>query len=215
MTKYCQVECRDGNLVCYLPITTPTGKVRILRREQPIATRRTEFCEGDLIEWQISYFADDHQREVELGILLKLAYQNSLISTSDLYQLSSEIAKDIELFTEKYSISIASSQLPEVFHGFKVLRKVVPVLQKDVEGVQIWVELRHKQRAVGYQPMLYIRIPVEAVRPSLMGRKAQRNEVVVWESPLQLLFEIVKGFSVLSQKHHHDMLSLLQRIMVT
>ena len=213
MAEYCDVGYVNGKLICYLPITTPTGKVRVLRSDQPVATRSTELREGDVIEWQISYFADEHRRMVELAKLLELAYHNGLIVEQELGQILSEIVDNKEFFAEKYFISVDTPSLPEVFHGFRVLRKIVPILQKDVDDVQVWVELRHKQRAVGFQPMLYLRIPVDAVSPSLTGRIAQRRQVVAWQPSIPILFETLRAFSILSTKHHNDMIDVLRRVL--
>ncbi|MBI4180597.1 MAG: R.Pab1 family restriction endonuclease [Chloroflexi bacterium] len=213
MAEYCDVGYVNGKPVCYLPITTPTGKVRVLRGDQPVATRSTEIREGDVIEWQISYFADERRRMVELATLLKLTYDNSLIADSELRQTLSKIVDDVDFFAEKYFISVDTPSLPEVFHGFRVLRKVIPILQKDVDDAQVWVELRHKQRAVGFQPMLYLRIPVDAVSPSLTGRIAQARQIVAWQPSIPVLFETLRAFSILSTKHHDDMIDVLKRVL--
>lgn len=215
MADYCKVECSTGRLVCSLPITAQTGKVRVLRRDQPVATRSIELCEGDIVEWQISYFAfaGDHRKLVELAELLELAYHNDLIETQKLQRLLSEIRRNEEFFEERYSISIDASRLPENFHGFRVLKKIVPILQKNIKHVQIWVELRPRQRAVGFQPMLYLRIPIELVSPNLVGRTAERNQIVTWEPSLPILLDTVRAFSIASQKHHQDMIEALERIL--
>ena len=213
MAEYCDVRYINGKLVCYLPITTPTGKVRVLRGDQPVATRSTELRDGDLIEWQISYFADERRRMVELAALLELAHDNGLIAESELQQILSRINDNMDFFAEKYFICVDTPSLPEVFHGFRVLRKIVPILQKDVDDVQVWVELRHKQRAVGFQPMLYLRIPIDAVSPSLIGRIAQSRQVVTWEPSIPILLETLRAFSILSTKHHNDMIDVLRRVL--
>lgn len=213
MSQPCDVGYENGKLTCYLPITTPTSKVRVLREDQPVATRSAQLREGDLIEWQISYFADEHRRSVELAALLELAHRNGLVAASELRGIFSEIADNVEFFAEKYFISVGTPHLPEVFYGFRVLRKVVPILQKYVNDVQVWVELRHKQRAVGFQPMLYLRIPIGAVRPGLIGRIAQPRQVVRWEPSIPLLVETVRAFSILSTKHHNDMVEVLRRVL--
>ena len=212
MSNYCDVRYAQGRLLCDLPLTTPTGKVRVLRNDQPLATRQNELRRGDMVEWQISYFADEHKTMVELALLLDLARKHNLVETTVLRGLLTEISAQEEFFATKYSISIAE-KLPESFCGFSVLRKAVPVLAKEVEGAVIWVELRHKQRAVGFQPMLYLRIPVEMTSPNLIGRTADARQIVAWEPPLPTLLATVKAFSVASEKHHRDMQVVLKRVL--
>lgn len=213
MATPCDVEYSNGRLICYLPITRPTSKVRVLRHDQPVATRSEPCKKGDVVEWQISYFTSDHREMVELAQLLELAYHNDLIRKEKLQQLLTDITKNQEFFAEKYSISIDNSSLPEDFHGFRVVKKTVPILQKSTKGVKIWVELRSKQRAVGFQPMLFLRIPISSVSPSLVGRKAQRNQIVQWEPSVPILFDTMRAFSIASEKHHADMIDILEWIL--
>jgi len=89
---------------------------------------------------------------------------------------------------------------------------------KEVGGVTIEIELRHKQRAVGFQPMLFLLIPLEQLRPcegppSLVGRPAEKNEVACWEPRVCILFEVVKGFSLASRSHRGDMLCMLEMVL--
>jgi len=211
MGDYCTVRCENRRLVCDLPLTIPTGKVRVLRQGQPVATRQTKVEKGDLIEWQISYFADNHTRLVELGELLRLALENRLTSKADLEQLMREIEGVREFFAESFATTMSEPHAE--FHGFRVSHKLVPILTKEVDEVVIWIELGHKQRAVGFQPMLFLRLPIENVSPCLIGRTAEPNQLVHWEPTLSLVFETVKGFSICSRKHHHDMLEVLSRCM--
>lgn len=212
MGEYCNVEYVDGKLVCHLPITTPTGKVRVLRADQPIATRQIPLQEGDVIEWQISYFAEEHTRLVELGKLLDLAYRHNLVEESQLVNLLAEIQRQREFFAEKYAITIGGVTVEE-FYGFHVLKREVPILAKKIDDAVVWVELRHKQKAVGFQPMLYLRIPVESVSPKLIGRVAEPKQVAIWHPSPSLLFTALKAFSIASRKHHTDMISILERVL--
>lgn len=213
MAEYCNVEYKKSRLICYLPITTSKGKVRILRAEQPVATRSVPCRKDDIVEWQISYFADGHRRMVELAELLRLAFHYDLIGEEELKELLNETKGDQEFFEEKYSISIDNSGLPEDFHGFRVLKKTVPILQKNTGGVQVWVELRHKQRGVGFQPMLFLRIPISHVSPNLVAKTAQRNQIVKWEPSTPILLDTTRAFSIASEKHNRDMIDVLRRVL--
>ncbi len=56
-----KIFIRNGRLIIELPLTNPTGKIRVKRRSEtsnyglPIATRTEKFTENDYVEWQISY----------------------------------------------------------------------------------------------------------------------------------------------------------------
>ncbi|MCL0081841.1 R.Pab1 family restriction endonuclease [Dehalococcoidia bacterium] len=211
MPEYCDVEYANERLVCHLPITTLTSKVRVLRANQPVATRQTPLQKDDIVEWQISYFADEHTRLVELGRLLDLAYRHNLIAKHRLSSFLTEIRAQREFFAEKYAITLG--EFVGEFYGFNVLRKQVPILVKEVNGVLVWVELRHKQRAVGFQPMLYLRIPMQAVSPSLVGQVAGPRQIVTWQPTPSILFPTAKAFSIASGKHKADMVSIVEYIL--
>lgn len=46
-------------ILCDLPLTRPTGRVRLRRGEKPIPARQVPLHAEDVIEWQIAY--RDHQ----------------------------------------------------------------------------------------------------------------------------------------------------------
>ena len=215
MPSDCHVEWSDGSLSCRLPITMPTSKVRVLRDNQPVATRQTHLSRDDVVEWQISYFANKHTELVELGKLLELAYRHQLVGKQELERLLGEIEAIDEFFTERCSICIENSETPEHFHGFKLVHKTVPILLKDTDGIKIWIELRHKQRAVGSQPMLFLRIPISQVFPSLVGRMAGKKQIITWKPGIQTVMETIEAFAIASEKHHGDMLELVRRVIGT
>jgi len=58
MAFYCEVTLEGGAVVCHLPITLPTGKVRIKRERMPLAVRQNVVRESDGVEWpdyKVSY----------------------------------------------------------------------------------------------------------------------------------------------------------------
>ncbi len=66
-------------IVCKLPLTQPTGRVRVKRCGQPIAVRREQIGAEDVLEWQIAY-RDDEGNPAELGIMLRLARKHDLLT---------------------------------------------------------------------------------------------------------------------------------------
>jgi hypothetical protein len=61
--------------------------------------------------------------------------------------------------------------------------------------------------------MLYLRIPVDAASHRLIGRTAQPREIMTWEPSIPILIETLRAFSILSTKHHNDMIDVLKRIL--
>ncbi|MEM4718173.1 MAG: hypothetical protein QXE81_05385, partial [Desulfurococcaceae archaeon] len=75
--KYCECVLVDSEVVCKLPFTLPTSKVRVKRitREnnieeiEPVPSRSEVLTVNDYIEWQISYVFNNNL--IEFGLILK------------------------------------------------------------------------------------------------------------------------------------------------
>ncbi len=215
----CEV-CFDKNknkIVCLLPITLPTSKVRVKRNDNPLPVRQIALKNDDLIEWQISYYNEDREL-IEIGKMLEIGYRNRLLTKTDLGKLK-EYAENIKsFFAESYDIKKLITD-DKFLNEFEVLFRKVPIIHKTlanscfVEG-----ELKHKQRAVGYQPMLYIFIPVENVLSSIdekpiAGRVAKSKEIAFWYPTLEDIQGTIKTFSVLSEIHNRDIKEILTSLL--
>jgi len=99
------------------------------------------------------------------------------------------------------------------FCGFKLLKKVVSVLVKEIDRILVWIELRSKQKAIGFQSMLFLRIPITQTSPNIIGQIAEPNQILSWKIPLSVFFSTIKAFSIASKKHRDDMIDILERIL--
>ncbi len=211
-----EVGWEDGKIVCELPITLPTSKVRVKRNEEPIAVRQNNLKEDDLLEWQISYYKEG-KILIEVGKMLELAYQHGIISKEELEKLEDYVDKVPNVFDEDFEIT--KEETDKKFLGeFKIIFRHVPIIRKELyNGCFIEAELKHKQRAVGYQPMLYIFIPVQNVVSdnslgSLIGRPAESKEIARWFPTKNDMIGTIKTFAVLSHKHRDDIIEIIKRI---
>ncbi len=209
----CEIKFEGGKIVCFLPITLPTSKVRIKRNDEPVAVCQVSLQEDDLIEWQISYY-DRDRNLIEIGLMLKIGYEKGLFSRSDLEHLK-RFAENVQnFFSDVFEIEKLNAD--ELFlNEFEVLYRKVPIIRKELtNGCFVEGELKHKQRAVGYQPMLYIFIPIKNVisiidkRP-LFGRPAHSKEMILWFPSLEDIKGTIKTFSVLSPVHNRDIKEIL------
>jgi hypothetical protein len=209
-----EVDWKNGKIVCFLPITLPTSKVRIKRKGEPIASRQVKIQDDDLLEWQISYKQSNVL--IEAGKMLELAYQHKLFTKEELEKLR-EYAKTMPLFDESFKIK--KEEINKKFlKEFDIIFRHIPIIRKKLEGgCFIEAELKHKQRAVGYQPMLYVFIPARKVVSDsygpLVGRCAQRREVVKWHPTKNDVEGIIKTFSILSKKHKSDIIDIINQIL--
>lgn len=213
----CEIQFEKGKIICLLPITLPTSKIRIKRNDSPLAVRQVVLENDDLIEWQISYY-DQNRKLVEIGEMLKLAYKNNLILRKDLNALRQYAESVREFFAESFSIE----KLPtsnNFLNEFQVLFRKVPIIHRDLtNGCFVESELKHKQRAVGYQPMLYIFIPMKNVVSRIDGlpiikRTAHANEIALWSPTMEDIKGTIKTFSVLSKMHNQDIREILTNLL--
>ena len=96
-------------------------------------------------------------------------------------------------------------------------------------GVQTWlfrsgkydiyaeVMNREKQRGVGVQPMLYVCIPITslAFEQDPIGRSLNAKESSNWyvgKEEAKLSLELFRMFGMLSVKHRHDVLTILETL---
>ena len=199
----------DNGLICYLPLTTARGKVRVKGRDRPLATRKEPLAEGDVIEWQISY-----KRFVELARLLQPGYTNRLIKRRELEELSKELHAQKEFFVNRYEIQ--RTTMKQIFESFRVIYRKHPILHKDLKhNISIEVELKPQQKGIRAQPMVYLLIPIQNLLEGedLIGRTARTNEVVRWKPSPEVLFEVVRAFAIISPQHCNDMVEILNEIL--
>lgn len=162
-------------LVCQLPLTKPTGSVQVKRNGQPVATIRTILQARDIVEWQIAY-RDEQGNSVELGRLLQLAWQHGLLTQNDLAQLRSFVSEQDAFCDEAFAV--VTEQIPQEFAGFRVWWRKHPVLRQDInDEATIEIEVRHRQRAVGFQAMVFLLVPLHRCKPNdLVERTAKPKE---------------------------------------
>jgi len=237
-----KIFVKNARLMIELPLTNPTGKIRVKRRSKvlnyglPIATRRENFTKEDYIEWQISYATqhppeeskvkdiviNDNQIGFELTKLLYEGIKLNILSNEDLSELERFIndVQQTETLEENEKI-FRESDLQEIKGGFKKFVEKAPLFVKKNEEKGYFVEilLRHKQRAVGLQSMVYLCIYIELLKDkdgnSFIGRIAESREFGRFEVTAEnkeLIADVVKAFAIASQQHKKDISNILKQI---
>jgi len=114
-----------------------------------------------------------------------------------------------EFCDEKFAV--VDESVSEEFAGFKVGWRKHPLLRCEIENEAIVeIEVRHRQKAVGFQAMVFLVVPVRLCEPSdLVGRRAMRNELAEWSPSVRVLKALVRAFGVASRRHRYDMVRLL------
>lgn len=195
------------NIECKLPITMPTSKVRVKRDGiYPVATTKEILTEQDYIEWQISYLRGDEL--IEFGEILKIAFERCIVTKDDIESLF-EHFKEADTFEEKFRINRSTTN--ETFRHFKIIYEKTPILRREFDdGCYIDIVLRHKQRAVGYQAMVYIYVPLKNTQPCLIGSRAQSKQMVKWVPRREHVLGLLEAFLVASKKHKEDMVKKIK-----
>lgn len=173
-----------------IPLTRPTGKVRIKERNsiheygKPFASKQNRFHSDNYVEWQVSY---DAPFEGQLSTTEEVVFVNSKGKQKSLYELSKalyyfyhwnvisdsellNLAKSIEIIENKFLDSGPEAQIhrtspvSEEINGLSFLRMILNypqlIYEFQPDGYIAEVTIREKQNAVGIQPMLYFCFPI-------------------------------------------------------
>ena len=236
-----KIEVRKGELIVKLPLTNPTGKIRVKRRGEtsnygiPIAARRETFKEIDYVEWQISYATANPPPEskvedirldglvgFELTKLLCEGIKLGVLSNSDIQEMKIFIndVKREDTLEENEEILREDTRY-EVKGGFKKFVEKAPLFIKNnkEKGYFIEIILRHKQRAVGLQAMVYLCIYIDNLKDKdgrpFIGRTANSKEFGILEitsENKEIIIDIVKAFAIASWQHRNDISSILNQV---
>ncbi|PIR41972.1 MAG: restriction endonuclease [Candidatus Yanofskybacteria bacterium CG10_big_fil_rev_8_21_14_0_10_37_15] len=104
---------------------------------------------------------------------------------------------------------------------FEYTQVKYPLLIHKFNGYEIVTEIKitEKQYAVGTQPMLYLCFPITELNAmtNLIGRTAETKEIAYFEitgSNIKVFLEMLKMFGTLSNNHKHDILQIINTILV-
>lgn len=239
-----KIYVEEDKLMVELPLTNPMGKIRVKRREEasnyglPIATRREPFEENDYVEWQISYATENPPVETkvenirlgsqigfELTKLLCESVKLGILSDSDVIEIQS-FSNDINRgdTLEENERILREDSCQEAKGGFKKFVEITPLFIKDnrAKGYFVEIILKHKQRAVGLQAMVYLCILIRSLRDkngnSLIGRVAESKEFGILEitsENKELILDTIRAFAIASWQHRNDIISILNQVRST
>ena len=244
-----RIEPSGQSVRVRLPLTDVTGKVRPKERTadgygEPLAPTKTALGQKHYLEWQIGYDSRDAAapnvvKEIEfirkgetkfgaeLSKMLVDALRLGVISKEDLLRERDRLAKLAEatleeregITTEKTPLDPKGGALPE---GFTRWTQKVPQFLRETEHGWIQIQIKPRQRAVGNQAMVYVCLPMTAVRtPDGKLRPAgpaHTKETVFYhfdKANSGFLLDIVRAFAIASKQHNEDMGQILGKILET
>ena len=226
-----------------LPLTDVTGKVRVKEISPdgfglPVAPSKTPLGKKHYLEWQIGYDTPDandatvvpqikftRKGETKYGHeLSKIIFEGvrlGILSTNDLLRELDSLKKiPATEFEESRAVQVEVST--NSANGFQSAVERLPQFTKTTPHGAVQIQLKQKQRAVGYQAMVYVCLPMDEVlamdgsprQPS----KAKSKETVFYDfssANAALLLDIVDAFGLASQQHNDDIRQILGKILET
>jgi hypothetical protein len=233
------------NSICVrLPLTDVTGKVRVKEKFSdgfglPVAPSKTSLGEKHYLEWQIGYDIPNtnsptvvlqiqFQRKGEtkygheLSKIIFEAVRLGILSTNDLVHEIDSLKKIPPTeFEESQAVQVEVSTNAAA-DGFQSAVQRLPQFTKSTPHGWVQIQLKQKQRAVGYQAMVYVCLPMAEVlamdgSPRKPG-SARSKETVYYDftrANSDLLLAIIHAFGIASQQHNEDVRQILGKILET
>lgn len=245
-TDYKQVLVMPTNhtVLVRLPLTDVTGKVRP-KEQTPdglgvaIAPTKTPLGATHYLEWQIGYDSPNTNSPTsvpqisftrkgetkyghELSKLLVDALRLGLLTTNDLqYELSMLPKLAAKSFEEHEAVQMEAAQKPDET-GFSRSVQRVPQFIRMTDHGSVQIILKPKQRAVGYQAMVYVCLPLDQVLDANCDPRkpgpARSKETVYYqfsEDNARFILDIVRAFAMASEQHNEDIGNILTKVLET
>lgn len=152
----------------------------------------------------------------ELSDMINLLYEENIITKREIEDLIEFNTDDLDVENDFDIIRRATDEI--VAGGFKIFEEKAPLLIKEVsEDSFVEIILKHEQKAVGYQSMVYFCTYLTGTEDmkgnSIIGRKARSKEKLKVKISKEDVFNIAKAFMIASKDHKSDMSEILKNIL--
>ena len=225
-----------------LPLTDVTGKVRVKEKSSdgfglPVAPSKTLLDKNYYLEWQIGYdipntnspsvvpqikFQRNGETKYghELSKIIFEAVRLGIISTNDLIREINSLEKippgEFEE-SQAVQVEVSTNNSADVFQS---AIQLLPQFTKSTPYGWVQIQLKQKQRAVGYQAMVYVCLPMAEVlamdgSPRRAGNAKSKETIyyVFNRANAAFLLDIIDAFGIASQQHNEDMQNILGKIL--
>ena len=241
--KQVLVFTNAGSVRVRLPLTDVTGKVRVKEISPdgfgiPVAPSKISLGEKHYIEWQIGYDIPNtnspsvvpqihFQRKGEIKYgheLSKIIFESVRLGLLS----ANELAREIEALKKIQPSEFEESQPAQVevstnsANAFQSAVERLPQFTKTTPHGSVQIQLKQKQRAVGYQAMVYVCLPMNQVL-DMNGhlRKsgpAKSKETVYYDfngNNAAFILDIIHAFGIASQQHNEDIRQIIGKVLET
>ena len=240
--KLVRIETLTNAVRVRLPLTDVTGKVRVKKKSSdgfglPVAPSKTVLDEKYYLEWQIGYdIPNTNSPSVvpeikylrngetkyghELSEIIFEAVQLGILSTNDLIREINSLEKiPPGEFEESQAVQVEVSTNNSA-DGFQSAIQRLPQFTKSTPYGWVQIQLKQKQRAVGYQAMVYVCLPMNEVlamdgSPRRAGNAKSKETIyyVFNRVNAAFLLDIIDAFGIASQQHNEDLQNILGKIL--
>ncbi len=227
-----------------LPLTDVTGKVRVKEMTPdgfgiPVAPSKSLLGGKHYLEWQIGYDISStnspsvvpqikfmRNGETKYGHeLAKIIFESvrlRILTTNDLIREVATLQKiQPAEFEESQPVQVETSTNAAA-NGFQSAVQRLPQFTKFTPHGWVQIQLKQKQRAVGYQAMIYVCLPMSEVRTAdgtpRQPAPARPKETVCYDFNSEnalFLLDIVYAFGLASPPHNRDIRMILGKILET
>ena len=227
-----------------LPLTDVTGKVRVKEKSSdgfgmPVAPSKTGLGEKHYLEWQIGYdipntnspsvvpqihFLRNGETKYghELSKIIFEAVRLGLLSTNDLIREIEALKKIQPSEFEENQVVQVEVSTNATADGFQSAVQRLPQFTKSTPHGWVQIQLKQKQRAVGYQAMVYVCLPMNQIL-DMSGnlRKsgpAKSKETVYYNfnhENATFILDVIHAFGIASQQHNEDIRLILEKVLET
>src|SRR5271170_1358762 len=242
--KLVLIETNGDSVRVRLPLTDVTGKVRVKEKSSdgfglPVAPMKTSLDGKYYLEWQIGYDIPTTNSPTvvpeikylrngemkyghELAKIIFEAVRIGILSTNDLIREIDSLKKfPPSEFEESQAVQVEVLTNNSA-DGFQSAVQRLPQFTKSTPHGGVQIQLKQKQRAVGYQAMVYVCLPMAEVlamdgSPRKPG-SARSKETVYYDftrANSDLLLDIIHAFGIASQQHNEDIRQILGKILET
>lgn len=215
------------------------GKYRLKTRDENIAFgagfsgRNDPFHDGVYLEWQIGYDAEVKAVEkgdkytalktktfigangketyvYELAEILYFAATVDVVSLDKITALINEIkAYDEFIDTKEISIEKHDDVQLNGLHFAETSIKLPTLYMSQNDGTQLEASIQKQERALGFQPMIYLSIPFKSFIncEDFRGRASKRGEFFSYSitaKNIETVFNLFRVFGMASAKHKQD-----------
>jgi len=240
--KLVRIETLTNAVRVRLPLTDITGKVRVKEKSsdgfgRPVAPSKTILGAQHYLEWQIGYdlpgtnsptvvpeikFTRNGETKYghELAKIIFESVRLGIVSTNDLIHEIDSLKKiQPNEFEENQAVQV-EVLTNATAAGFQSAVQRLPQFTKTTPHGGVQIQLKQKQRAVGYQAMVYVCLPMNEVlaadgSPRPAG-KAHSKEIVFYDfnrANIGLLLDIIHAFGLASAQHNEDIQKILGKIL--